>query len=158
FGAAIFGAILGPVFGGVAELVGIGLSFTVVGVVTLGFAGLAAVGPSSRRETIGFDGLARALRDRRFVGGLWLNMLPAILFGVLLVLTPLALDDAGWSAFDIAFVFFGAGLIEVVLNPLLGRVSDRIGRLIPIRVSLAASAVMAALMAAASTAVVIAVL
>src|SRR5262249_18973642 len=91
-------------------------------------------------------------------GGLWLNRLPAILFGVLLVLPPLAADDAGWGPFDIALVFFGAGLVEVVLNPILGRVSDRVGRLIPIRVSLAASAAMAVLLAMASSAVVIAVL
>jgi MFS family permease len=158
FGVAIFGAILGPVFGGVADAVGIGVSFTFVGVVALAFAGLAALGRTSRGETVTFDGLARALADSRFVGGLWLNMLPAILFGVLLVLTPLALDDAGWGAFAIALVFFGAGLVEVVLNPLLGRFSDRVGRLIPIRASLFASALAAAALAAASGAVMIAVL
>jgi MFS family permease len=158
FGVAIFGAILGPVFGGVAELVGIGISFAFVGVVTLAFAGLAALARTSRGEAITFDGLTRALTDSRFVGGLWLNMLPAILFGVLLVLTPLALDDAGWGAFAIALVFFGAGLVEVVLNPVLGRFSDRVGRLVPIRASLLASALAAAALAAASGAVAIAVL
>ena len=61
-------------------------------------------------------------------------MLPAMLFGLLIVLTPLALDDAGWGTFAIAAVFFAAGLVEVVLNPLLGRYSDRAGRLLPIRV------------------------
>src|SRR5262245_39312892 len=44
FGVAIFGAILGPMFGGVADAVGIGVSFTFVGVVALAFAGLAALG------------------------------------------------------------------------------------------------------------------
>jgi MFS family permease len=102
--------------------------------------------------------LTRALRDTRYLGGLWLNMLPAILFGVLLVLTPLALDSAGWGAFAIAGVFFGAGLVEVFLNPVLGRFSDRVGRLVPIRASLAASAVMAAALASASSAVAIAAL
>jgi MFS family permease len=158
FGVAIFGAILGPVFGGVAESVGIGISFALVGAVTLAFAGLAALARTSRGEAITFDGLTRALTDSRFVGGLWLNMLPAILFGVLLVLTPLALDDAGWGAFAIALVFFAAGLVEVVLNPVLGRFSDRVGRLVPIRASLLASALAAAALAAASGAVAIAVL
>ena len=41
FGAAIFGAILGPLFGGIAELAGIRGSFISVGVVALAFAGLA---------------------------------------------------------------------------------------------------------------------
>jgi MFS family permease len=158
FGVAVFGAVIGPVFGGVAKLAGIELSFAVVGAVVLALAGLAALGGSSRSQPIRFDGLTRALRDTRYLGGLWLNMLPAILFGVLLVLTPLALDSAGWGAFAIAGVFFGAGLVEVVLNPVLGRFSDRVGRLVPIRASLAASAVMAAALASASSAAAIAVL
>jgi MFS family permease len=158
FGIAVFGAIIGPVFGGVAKAAGIGLSFAVVGAVVVALAGLGTLGGSSRRQPITFDGLTRALGDSRYVGGLWLNTLPAILFGVLLVLTPLALDDAGWGAFAIAFVFFAAGLVEVVLNPLLGRFSDRIGRLVPIRVSLLASAVVATALAAASGAAAIAVL
>jgi len=158
FGVAIFGAILGPVFGGVAELIGVGISFAFVGAVTLVFAGVAALARTSPGQAITFDGLTRALADSRFVGGLWLNMLPALLFGVLLVLTPLALDDAGWGAFAIALVFFGAGLVEVVLNPLLGRFSDRVGRLMPIRASLLASALVASALAAASGAVTIAVL
>jgi MFS family permease len=158
FGMAVFGAIVGPVFGGVADAAGIELSFAVVGAVVLTLAGLAAFGGTSRSQAISFEGLTRALRDSRYVGGLWLNMLPAILFGLMLVLTPLALDAAGWGAFAIAAVFFGAGLVEVVLNPALGRFSDRVGRLVPIRVSLAASAVMAAALAAASSAAAIAVL
>jgi MFS family permease len=158
FGVAVFGAVIGPVFGGVAKLAGIELSFAIVGVVVLALAGLAGLGGSSRPQAVTFDGLTRALRDSRYVGGLWLNMLPAILFGVLLVLTPLALDSAGWGAFAIAGVFFGAGLVEVVLNPVLGRFSDRVGRLVPIRASLAASAVMAAALASASSAVAIAAL
>src|SRR5262245_22493177 len=158
FGVAVFGAVIGPVFGGVAKLAGIELSFALVGVVVLALAGLAALGGTSRRQPITFDGLTRALRDSRYLGGLWLNMLPAILFGMLLVLTPLALDDAGWGAFAIAGVFFSAGLVEVVLNPFLGRFSDRVGRLAPIRVSLLASAVVATALAAASGAAAIAAL
>jgi MFS family permease len=158
FGVAIFGAVVGPVFGGVAEAVGIGISFALVGAITLSLAGLATLGRSSRTEAISFDGLTRALGDTRFLGGLWLNMLPAILFGVMLVLAPLALDSAGWGAFAIAGVFFGAGIVEVVLNPALGRLSDRVGRLVPIRTSLAVSTFMAAALAAASGAVAIAVL
>ncbi len=158
FGVAIFGAVLGPVFGGLAELAGVGLSFGIVGVVTLAFAGLAGLARSGRRETLALGGLAKAFRDPRFVGGLWLSMLPALLFGVLIVLTPLTLDEAGWSTLAIAVVFFAASLTEVVLNPLLGRFTDRAGRLLPIRVALAASAVVAVALAASSRAAVVAVL
>jgi MFS family permease len=150
FGVAIFGAVLGPVFGGVAEYVGIGLSFGFVGVVTLSFAALAALARTARPETIELGGLTRALRDPRFLGGLWLSLLPALFFGVLAVLAPLTLDEAGWSTFAIATVFFAASLVEVVLNPVLGRFSDRAGRLLPIRVSLAAASVAAAGLALSS--------
>lgn len=158
FGAAIFGAILGSVFGGVAEAVGVPLAFAIVGALVLGLAALAALAQPARTESTSLSGLAVALRDRRFVGGLWLNMLPAMLFGLLIVLAPLALDDAGWGTFAIAAAFFASGLVEVVLNPLLGRFSDRAGRLLPIRVGLVASTIVAVALAAGSTAVVVAVL
>jgi MFS family permease len=158
FGAAIFGAVLGPAFGGMAELAGVGKAFATVGVVTLAFAGLASLAHPAASEAASLAGLRRAFRDRRFVGGLWLNMLPAMLFGLLIVLTPLALDDAGWSTFAIAAVFFASGLVEVVLNPMLGRLSDRVGRRRPIQVALAASIVVAIALGASSSAAAIAVL
>jgi MFS family permease len=158
FGAAIFGAVLGPAFGGMAELAGVGKAFATVGVVTLAFAALASLARTAESESASLAGLRRAFRDRRFVGGLWLNMLPAMLFGLLIVLTPLALDDAGWSTFAIAAVFFASGLVEVVLNPMLGRLSDRVGRRRPIQVALAASIVVAVALSTSSSAVAIAIL
>jgi predicted MFS family arabinose efflux permease len=158
FGVAVFGAVLGPVFGGLAQLAGVGISFSAVGVVTMAFAGLAALGPSTTPQRVSLDGLRRAFGDERFVGGLWLSMLPAILFGLIAVLTPLALDDAGWGTSSIAAVFFAAGLIEVVLNPFLGRFSDRAGRLLPIRVALVASTTMTLALAVSSNAAVVALL
>ncbi|MEX0850204.1 MAG: MFS transporter, partial [Gaiellaceae bacterium] len=150
FGAAVFGAILGPMFGGLAETVGIRVSFVTVGIVALVFAGLAGMGRAAPMETMTGSGIRRALRDTRFLGGLWLNTLPALLFGILIVLGPLALDDRGWSTLGIAAVFFAAGLFEVVINPLLGRATDRVGRLLPIRAALTASIVVAVGLAAAS--------
>ncbi len=158
FGAAIFGAILGPVFGGLAELAGITLAFTTVGVLTLAFAAFASLARSARPEAASLAGLKRAFHDRLFVGGLWLNMLPAMLFGLLIVLTPLALDDAGWGTFAIAAVFFVSGLVEVVLNPFLGRYSDRVGRLRPVRAALVGSVGVAVALAVSSEAALVAAL
>jgi predicted MFS family arabinose efflux permease len=158
FGAAIFGAVLGPAFGGLADFAGVGLAFTIVGAVMLAFAALASLARPANRENASLAGLRRAFRDRRFVGGLWLNMLPAMLFGLLIVLIPLALDDAGWGTFAIAAVFFGSGLVEVVLNPMLGRFSDRVGRLLPIRAALGASVVVALALAVSSRAAILALL
>ncbi len=148
FGAAIFGADLGPVFGGGAELLGIPTAFAVV----------ASFASSPPAESSSIAGLGRALRDRRFLGGLWLNMLPSMLFGLLIVLTPLALDEAGWGTLAIAALFFASGLVEVVLNPFLGRFSDRRGRLLPIRLALGASTVTALALAVSAQAALIAIL
>lgn len=158
FGAAIAGAILGPLFGGIAEAAGIRISFTSVGVVAFAFAGLALLGRSTPGEPLTASGLRRAFADLRFVGGLWLNTLPALLFGTLAVLAPLALDDAGWTTLAIGAVFFGAGVVEVFLNPFLGRLTDRLGRLLPIRFALAGSTVVAVALAVSSTPAAIAVL
>jgi len=158
FGAAVFGAVLGPVFGGVAELAGTRPAFAAVAAVAFACAGIATVPRAAPPEVISTVGVSRALRDPRFLGGLWLNALPAFLFGTLIVLSPLALDAGGWSVVAIAAVFFAAGLLEAAVNPLLGRFTDRRGRLLPIRVALTASIVVATGLAAASEPVAIAVL
>jgi MFS family permease len=158
FGAAVFGSVLGPVFGGVADLAGVRVSFALVGVVALAFAAAASTYPSSPREPLSGGGLALALRDTRFLGALWLNALPALLFGTLVVLAPLALDDAGWGVLAVAGAWLVAGLVEAAINPFLGRATDRVGRLLPIRVALVASIAVACLLAAASAPAAIAAL
>ena len=150
FGAAVVGAVLGPMFGGVAHAVGTGPAFAAVAVVAFASAAVAAIPRGAPAESVSSAGISRALRDPRFLGGLWLNTLPAFLFGVLVVLGPLALDAGGWSTVEIAAVFFAAGLVEAVANPVLGRVSDRYGRRLPIRGALAVSIVVGAALAAAT--------
>jgi MFS family permease len=120
-------------------------------------AGVAVV-QSPGRELRSPGAIARALRDRGFVGGLWLNTLPALFFGTLDVLVPLRLDDAGYGALAIAAVFATAGLIEVGVNPVVGRLSDERGRLLPIRASLAASVVVSLAIAFATEPLVVAAL
>ena len=149
FGAAVFGAILGPMFGAVAEAVSVRVSFGVVGVVAAALAVWSATRPSAPPERQAPGAVGRAFADRRFLGGLWLNTLPAWLFGTLVVLVPLQLDDGGFTPFAIGAVFLTAGLVETVVNPLLGRFSDRHGRLLPIRIALAASVVVSLAFAAA---------
>jgi MFS family permease len=143
FGAAVFGAILGPMFGAVADAVSVRISFAAVGGIAALLAVAAATRPTSPPQTHTAGAVSRAFADRSFLGGLWLNMLPAILFGVLVVLVPLQLDEGGFTPFAIGAVFLLAGLLETVVNPFLGRFSDRRGRLLPIRIALAASVVVA---------------
>jgi MFS family permease len=158
FGVAVLGFVVGPMFGGVADVVGIRGSFVGVAVVA-GALALALVPLEPAPPEQGRPGaMARALHDRAFVGGLWLNTLPALFFGVLDVLVPLLLDDAGYGALAIAAVFVTAGLVEVAVNPLVGRLSDRRGRLLPVRLSLAASIVVASAIAFATEPLLVAML
>ena len=143
FGAAVFGAILGPMFGAVADAVSVRASFGAVGAVAALLAAWAASRPTAPPEQQATGAVSRAFRDRGFLGGLWLNTLPAWLFGTLVVLVPLQLDDGGFTPFAIGAVFLVAGLVETVVNPFLGRFSDRRGRMLPIRIALAASVLVA---------------
>lgn len=158
FGFAVLGFIVGPMFGAVAKVVGIRPSFAVVAVASLLLAAMAALAPRAPMETLVPGSVRRALRDAAFLAGLWLNVLPALFYGILDVVVPLALDEAGWGVFAVAAVFVVSGLVEVVFNPVLGRLSDRHGRLPPIRAALVAAAGVATALAFASSAAVIAVL
>ena len=140
-GAAVFGALFGPVVGAVAALIGRAAVFTalaglsvVLGVWTLRIESIPPEPPS-------LSAVARALRDGRFRAGLGLMLLPALLWGVLSVLAPLRLADAGWGAAAIGAVWLvGAGL-ETAVSPLAGRMLDRRGAGPPIQISLATAAV-----------------
>ena len=66
---------------------------------------------------------------------------PALVFGVVGVLVPLKLDRAGWSATAIAVAWVVSAAIEMVIAPLIGRVSDRRGRLLPLRAALGGAVV-----------------
>ena len=139
--AAIAGALLGPVLGGVASVVGTGPAFGAVAVFEVALAVWALRTPAATPEAA--DSVRRlvdGLRDRRLVVGVWLVLLPAALFGVLSVLAPLRLDALGFGAVAIGATFLVAAALESVVNPIVGRLSDRVGRVTPLRVTLAASA------------------
>jgi len=56
------------------------------------------------------------------------------------VLAPLHLAAAGWGATAIGAVWLIGGALEAVESPLIGRLSDRRGALLPVRFALGASA------------------
>ena len=140
-GFAIFGALLGPAIGALAEEVGPRSAF--VGVAALaGALGLWARSmPPTETESPPPGALGRAAREPQVLGALWLMVVPALLFGIVAVLVPLELDQSGWSAAAIAAVFIGAAAVEMVIAPLLGRFSDRRGRLLPVRLALGGAVV-----------------
>lgn len=147
-GAAVFGALFGPVVGAAAALAGRAVVFTTLASLAV-FLGLWAVRieDAPEEEHPSAAAVRRALRDRLFVGGLSLMALASLLFGVLGTLAPLHLAHAGWGAAAIGGLWLGGAALETVESPIIGRIIDRYGRLLPVRVGLAASAVVAALLA-----------
>jgi MFS family permease len=148
-GAAVFGALLGPALGAFAEAIGTRPAFVAVAGVSGLLALCALRTPGAEASSQPASALAGAVRQPVVLGALWLMVLPALLFGVLAVLVPLELDTAGWSAAAIAAVFVVSAGIEIVVAPLLGRFSDRRGRLLPVQMALVASIVVTVALALA---------
>jgi len=155
-GAAVFGALLGPVLGAVATVAGVRPTFLGVGAVGLALWGWVAASPGTPAEPQRLSALRRA--DARLLGALWLLVLPALLFGVLDVLAPLRLHARGWGGVAIGGLFLAAAAVETALNPLLGRFTDRRGRMLPIRLALFGSIAVSIALAGASTAALVAAL
>jgi MFS family permease len=136
-GTGIAGAIGGPVLGAVAVALGPAKVFPAIAVVAAGLAVAVAVTATRGDSPPSAGDVRRALRDRRVLTGAWLTALPALFFGTYTVLVPLRLAALGASAFAIAAVFLLAAAVEASLSPLVGRLSDRRGRLLPLRTGLA---------------------
>jgi MFS family permease len=152
--AAIIGVLLGPVIGGLATLVGPEVVFSGVGVLAAGLVVWASTMPGVPPEpSPGLAALRAALRQRPVLIGFWLFTLPAVFAGVIEVLVPLRLDDLGASGAAIGGVFLVTAAVEAVVSPVAGRLSDRRGRMVPIRAGLAGAAVMAVLLALPDSAV-----
>lgn len=137
--AAVFGALLGPGVGAAASLIGVRAAFaTIAGLEALLAIAAFRLEPSPpERQPLGM--ITAAARDREFLLGLWLMTIPALLFGTLAVLAPLALDDDGLGAVAIGAIWVAAAAIETAINPWLGRLSDRLGPARPARIALAGS-------------------
>lgn len=140
-GAAVFGALLGPVVGAVASVIGVRATFAAVAGLGLLLAVWALRIAPSPQEELALSVLPRALRSTGFLQGLWLISLPALLFGVMSVLVPLALSSRGYGAVAIGAMWLGSAALETAVNPLLGRMSDRRGVVLPVRLALIGSIV-----------------
>ena len=138
-GAAVFGALLGPVLGALAGIVGTRPAFLGVTVAGAALVTWAATTPGVAAERQALRTGLLGVRDRSLLAGLWLIALPALLFGVLIVLVPLELSRHGWGTIAIGALFLATTALETVLNPLLGRLTDRHGRMRPVRAALLGS-------------------
>jgi predicted MFS family arabinose efflux permease len=140
-GAAIAGALAGPAIGTLADAIGVAPTFCGVAVVGALLAVWALRTPPAAPEGTSSPGeLLAALRDSRVAGGIWLIAVPGLLFGTIGVLAPLRLDDLGAGAGTIGAAWLCAAALESGVSPVVGRVSDRRGRLFPCMVGLSAGA------------------
>jgi MFS family permease len=157
--AAIVGVLLGPVLGGAATLLSPEAVFSSVTVVAAGLAvwtwSMPGVEPE---ESPGIRAMLRALGRPAVLIGFWVFTLPALFSGVIEVLVPLHLDELDVGGAGIGLVFLLAAAVEAVVSPIAGRVSDRSGRLTPIRAGLLGAAVMAIVLPLPDTAVLVGLL
>ena len=146
-GAAIVGVLFGPVIGGAATVIGDEVVFSGISLLAIGLACWAWTIPGVPPEpSPGLRAVGRALARRDLLAGFWLFTLPALFAGTLEVLVPLRLDHLGASGAAVGAIFLVAAGIEALISPAAGRLSDRRGRLAPIRAGLAGAVVMAVLL------------
>jgi MFS family permease len=139
-GAAIGGALFGPVIGGTASVAGSRPTFLGIAGLALALLAWALRMPATvpvRAQPL--SALRRALHEPSLLGSVWFVTLPGLLFGTLSVLAPLRLSDLGFGAVAIGSVWLLTAALEALLSPLLGYVSDRVGRRRPLVAALTAS-------------------
>lgn len=132
--AAVAGALLGPVLGTIASATGRPAAFGAVGVLALALmVASLRLGHPDPRTSQGMRELRAALHGRGIALGMWLVGLPAIVAGMIAVLGPLRLHHLGAGAAAIGAVFLLAAAGEAAISPAVGALSDRRGRLLPLR-------------------------
>jgi predicted MFS family arabinose efflux permease len=155
-GAAIAGGLLGPVLGGVGQAVGPEPAFVAVALLGVLLAAWAwTTAPVPRSGAGKLRDAWRSLRDRRVAAGMWLIALPGLLFGTIGVLATLSLNRLGTGGTTIAVVWLCAAGLEAVVSPVVGRMSDRHGRMLPVRAALTVAPLVMVAFALAGSAVVV---
>jgi MFS family permease len=145
-GAAVVGALFGPVVGWAAIQVGTGLAFSAASVAAaalmLAAFAVPSAGPGGSQP---LREVLPALRDPRLANGMWLMALAGIAFGVVDTLAPLRLARLGASSTVIAATFLCGAVIESCVSPIAGRFSDRFGARRPVLIGLVAGTLFSAL-------------
>ena len=156
--AAIVGTLVGPVLGTAADEVGPEAVFSAVAVAAVLLAIPAAREPAEPGEPTDLRRVGAATRVPAVRLGIWLVALPALAAGVLNVLVPLRLDDLGAAGVTIGGAYLVAAGLEAILSPPIGRLSDRRGRLVPIRAGLVGAALLMVAIPIADSAAIVVVL
>ncbi len=139
---AIGGSLFGPAIGALASAVGRPALFTVLAMSGLALTAFVRVVPDQTESSEqAVTEVIRVMRRPSLMRAMWLMTLPAMVSGVVNVLAPLQLHKLGAGAGVIGATFLvGAGL-EAIVSPWVGHLSDRHGRLLPLRLGLIGTAV-----------------
>jgi DHA1 family solute carrier family 18 vesicular amine transporter 1/2 len=130
--AAVAGELAGSPIGAWAESVGTDRVFIGVLVVALALAGVAFTVPAV--SEVDGQGARQALAAVRTFGtSSWVLALlavisPSIALGMVLLVGPLRLESLGMTAWFVAGTFVTMSVVEMIIGPIAGRVSDHIGR------------------------------
>ncbi len=149
-GMAVAGSLLGPAIGALASRVGTEPVFSSVLAITIVLAAAALRIPEPKlgeRQTP--REVTDALTSPSVLRATWYVAAPSAMFGVVEVLAPLRINDLGGGAGVVAAGFMVGAALEAVLAPVIGRLSDRVGRLRPYTAGMLISAVAVALLPAA---------
>ncbi|HEX3978360.1 MAG TPA: MFS transporter [Solirubrobacteraceae bacterium] len=143
FSAASAGACAGPAVGAVATLTGprpafLGLSVIIFALFAAGAVISAGEQPAPPPRVP--RAVRSALRSPGTATAVAMVVLPTLAFGASGVLLPLRLRGLGVAEVGIATAYLLAAVLEVIVNPLVGRWFDRSGGALVLRATLAGSA------------------
>ena len=142
-GAALVGTVIGPPIGALASQVGRGPVFSALAVVLVLLL-LAAPGaaPAAAPQRGSVQALLKLLRSRRAAIGNGLLLVIGIVGGTLWSLVPLLVVHRAGGAGVIAAILAVSYTLASLMNVYIGRISDRVGRLLPTLVGLTVAAVL----------------
>jgi MFS family permease len=139
--AATAGSLFGPVIGTLATAVGrlpvfaaVAAAAALLIVLTRGLPSHHV--PSGQRLSV----LWSALRRPGVAISVWLAALPALASGAISVLGPLRLHRLGATAVVVGATFLAGSATETLITLAAGGISDRRGRLVPVRAGLTVTA------------------
>jgi MFS family permease len=159
---ATVGTLVGPVIGGVlGGAYGLRMPFVLLGIVTVVLTVVVARAPAGppALAPVGVGELVRAVAgSRTMVAALSVMLLVAVVSGTIDTLVPLRLGVDGYSAVAITVVLTTAGVLASATNYGVGRIFDRFGGIPIALASIVGMAAVLAGLAAAPSALVLAVL
>ncbi len=141
-GAAVVGALFGPVVGAAAAIVGRTVIFSALAGVAALLAIRTLLTPAPAVDESPTGPVIRAFANPRLASGLALLSIASLLAGILSVLGPLHLASLGWSASAIGAVWLLGAALEAAASPFIGRASDRRDAFVPVRFTLLAAALL----------------